>query len=134
MQADLPSPKAFGRTALVGLIDRDDAKAENHLAYLELTARGRRSPHEPCTVRFLDRWPTGDQRRGRRLLAADGRAVAVAAHRRPEGRRHCWNFTWTANSSARRPAKADATGRRGPVDDRLPAAGRPAEAVQPAAR
>jgi hypothetical protein len=57
VQADLPSPNAFSQTALVGLIDRNDEKAENHLAYLELTARGRRSPHEPCAVRFLDRWP-----------------------------------------------------------------------------
>jgi hypothetical protein len=57
VQADLPSPNAFAQTALVGLIDRDDREAENHLAYLELTARGRRSPHEPCAVRFLDRWP-----------------------------------------------------------------------------
>src|SRR4029077_8690960 len=50
---------AFGQTALVGLIDKADEKRENHLAYLELTARGRRSPREPCAVRFLDRWPTG---------------------------------------------------------------------------
>jgi hypothetical protein len=57
VQADLPSPNASGQTALVGLIDQDDAETENHLAYLELTARGRRSPHEPCAVRFLDRWP-----------------------------------------------------------------------------
>jgi hypothetical protein len=57
VQADLPSPNAFSQTALVGLIDRRDEEAENHLAYLELTARGRRSPHEPCAVRFLDRWP-----------------------------------------------------------------------------
>ncbi|HJZ91251.1 MAG TPA: LamG domain-containing protein [Gemmataceae bacterium] len=57
VQADIPTPKAQGRSALVGLIDREDGQSENHLAYLELTARGRRSPHEPCTVRFLDRWP-----------------------------------------------------------------------------
>jgi hypothetical protein len=57
VQADLPSPDAFGQTALVGLIDVDDAKTEKHLSYLELTARGRRSPHEPCAIRFLDRWP-----------------------------------------------------------------------------
>jgi hypothetical protein len=59
VQADLPSPSAFGQTALVGLIGTDDKKVEKHLAYLELTARGRRSPHEPCAVRFLDRWPIG---------------------------------------------------------------------------
>jgi hypothetical protein len=57
VQADLSGPDAFGQTALVGLIDGDDAKTEKHLAYLELTARGRRSPHEPCAIRFLDRWP-----------------------------------------------------------------------------
>jgi hypothetical protein len=57
VQADLPSPQAFGQTALVGLIDCEEGQDEKHLAYLELTARGRRSPHEPCAVRFLDRWP-----------------------------------------------------------------------------
>ncbi|HVK10715.1 MAG TPA: LamG-like jellyroll fold domain-containing protein [Gemmataceae bacterium] len=58
VQADLPTPRSQGRSALVGLIDRQDGE-EKHLSYLELTARGRRSPHEPCTVRFVDRWPTG---------------------------------------------------------------------------
>ena len=57
VRADLPSPEAFAQTALVGLIARDDEMDEKHVAYLELTARGRRSPHEPCAVRFLDRWP-----------------------------------------------------------------------------
>jgi hypothetical protein len=56
VQADLPSPGAFSQTALVGLIDQE-GDSERHLAYLELTARGRRSPHEPCAIRFLDRWP-----------------------------------------------------------------------------
>jgi hypothetical protein len=57
VQADLPSPNAFSQTALVSLIARDDSKPEKHLAYLELAGRGRRSPHEPCAIRFLDRWP-----------------------------------------------------------------------------
>jgi hypothetical protein len=57
VQADLPSASAYGQTALVGLIDREDSLDEKHLAYLELTARGWRSPHEPCAVRFVDRWP-----------------------------------------------------------------------------
>jgi hypothetical protein len=57
VQADLPSPGAFSQTALVGLIAKDMRNASNHVAYLELAARGRRSPHEPCSVRFLDRWP-----------------------------------------------------------------------------
>jgi hypothetical protein len=60
VQADLPSPEAFRQTALVGLIDRE-GQFERHLAYLELTARGRRSPHEPCAIRFLDRWPASDR-------------------------------------------------------------------------
>jgi hypothetical protein len=61
VQADLPSISAYSQTALVGLIAKDDkdVKPEHHLAYLELTARGRRSPHEPCAVRVLDRWPAG---------------------------------------------------------------------------
>jgi hypothetical protein len=57
VQADLPSPNAYSQTALVGLIDRENDPDEKHMAYLELTGRGRRSPHEPCAVRFLDRWP-----------------------------------------------------------------------------
>jgi hypothetical protein len=59
VQADMPSASGFSQTALVALIAADDAKVENHVAYLELTARGWRSPHEPCAVRFLDRWPAG---------------------------------------------------------------------------
>jgi hypothetical protein len=65
VQAESPSPAAlspptFGQgTALVGLIARDDDQTEKHLAYLELAGRSRRSPHEPCAVRFLDRWPAG---------------------------------------------------------------------------
>jgi hypothetical protein len=57
VQADLPSRHAFGQTALVGLIAKDERLASNHVAYLELAGRGRRFPHEPCAVRFLDRWP-----------------------------------------------------------------------------
>jgi hypothetical protein len=57
VQADRPSPNAYGQTALVGLIAKDGQQVENHLAYLEFTARGRRSSHEPCALRFLDRWP-----------------------------------------------------------------------------
>jgi hypothetical protein len=57
VQADLPSAGAFGQTALVSLIDKDNRDASKHVAYLELASRGRRSPHEPCAVRFLDRWP-----------------------------------------------------------------------------
>jgi hypothetical protein len=56
-QADLPSASAFGQSALVGLIAAEEGKDEKHVTYLELAGRGRRSPHEPCAVRFLDRWP-----------------------------------------------------------------------------
>jgi hypothetical protein len=57
VQADLPSHGAYGQTALVGLIATDERLASNHVSYLELASRGRRFPHEPCAVRFLDRWP-----------------------------------------------------------------------------
>jgi hypothetical protein len=57
LQADLPSRDAYGQTALVGLIAADERLASNHVAYLELAGRGRRFPHEPCAIRFLDRWP-----------------------------------------------------------------------------
>jgi len=46
-----------GSTALVSAIARADGLDEKHVALLELIARGRRSVHEPCAVRFLDRWP-----------------------------------------------------------------------------
>jgi hypothetical protein len=59
VQADLPSPSAFGQTALVSVIAKDIRNATNHVSYLELAARGRRFPHEPCAIRFLDRWPAG---------------------------------------------------------------------------
>jgi hypothetical protein len=59
VQADLPSHNADGQTALVGLVARDERLVSNHVAYLEFASRGRRVPQEPCTVRFLDRWPAG---------------------------------------------------------------------------
>jgi hypothetical protein len=46
-----------GSTALVSAIANTDGPDEKHIALLELIARGRRSVHEPCAVRFLDRWP-----------------------------------------------------------------------------
>jgi hypothetical protein len=54
--ADL-SPDVPGQTALVSAIASPEGEDEEHISYLELTARSRRSPHEPCAVRFLDRWP-----------------------------------------------------------------------------
>jgi hypothetical protein len=52
---------ALGRNALVSLIDRTDTPEEHHVSLLELIGRGERTPFEPCAVRFLDRWPPGEQ-------------------------------------------------------------------------
>lgn len=42
---------------LVGLLSRADEQAQKHVAVLELAGRGHHLVHEPCTVRYLDRWP-----------------------------------------------------------------------------
>jgi hypothetical protein len=52
-------PNLPGQTALVSAIAWPEGETENHVSFLELTARSRRSPPEPCSVRFLDRWPAG---------------------------------------------------------------------------
>ncbi|HEY7426620.1 MAG TPA: LamG-like jellyroll fold domain-containing protein [Gemmataceae bacterium] len=57
VQPSLPTPKLTAQAALVSLIARGDDPTEKHVSYLALTARSRRSLHEPCQVRFLDRWP-----------------------------------------------------------------------------
>jgi hypothetical protein len=59
VQPLLPQPRQSGQAALVSLIARGEGPPEKHVSYLELTARSRRSLHEPCMVRFLDRWPAG---------------------------------------------------------------------------
>lgn len=60
IQSALPRPKLPGQAALVSLIAREGPDLpEKHISYLELTARSRRSLHEPCRVRFVDRWPAG---------------------------------------------------------------------------
>ncbi len=47
-----------GLRALVSLIAaRAEGPDENHVALVKLTARGGKPAHEPCVVRFLDRWP-----------------------------------------------------------------------------
>lgn len=46
-----------GLRALVSLIAKDGAADENHVALIELTARGDEASYRPCVVRFLDRWP-----------------------------------------------------------------------------
>lgn len=52
VRADAP-----GLRALVSLIASGEGPKEKHVALVELTARGGRPAHEPCVVRFLDRWP-----------------------------------------------------------------------------
>jgi len=59
IQPSLPSPKLPGQAALISMIAPSDEPPEKHVSYLALTARSRRSLHEPCQVRFLDRWPAG---------------------------------------------------------------------------
>jgi hypothetical protein len=54
VRADAP-----GLRALVSLIARDEGPEEKHVALVELTGRGGQSAHQPCVVRFLDRWPPG---------------------------------------------------------------------------
>lgn len=43
----------------VALTGMNEGPPEKHAAFLELNARSRYSLHEPCRVRFLDRWPAG---------------------------------------------------------------------------
>ncbi len=57
VQAAELSPDLPGQTALVSAIASPEGEDEQHVCYLELTARSWRSLHDPCTVRFLDRWP-----------------------------------------------------------------------------
>ncbi|CAN5136806.1 hypothetical protein BH11PLA2_BH11PLA2_23030 [soil metagenome] len=56
-QTDVTGPNSVGRNALVSVLDRREGTVERHMAYLELMGRGRFSPHEPCAIRFVDRWP-----------------------------------------------------------------------------
>jgi hypothetical protein len=51
--------EGFNVSALVSLIADTDTPAENHTFLLELLARSKELLHEPCAVRYLDRWPPG---------------------------------------------------------------------------
>jgi hypothetical protein len=51
--------ETFTASSLLSLIARGNGKTENHTFLLELTAQSRNCFHEPCVVRFLERWPPG---------------------------------------------------------------------------
>jgi hypothetical protein len=57
VQAAALRPDLFSQSALVSLIAAQDGPDENHVSLIELTARSSQSPHDPCAVRFLDRFP-----------------------------------------------------------------------------
>jgi hypothetical protein len=101
VQADLPSPEAFSQTALVGLIDRKGDK-ERHLAYLELTARGRRSPHGRAPSASSTAGPPRSPAGPTSFPDApwSRRSGTTSSPRRPVTP---WNCTSTASASARRP-------------------------------
>lgn len=50
-------PEEVNVGALVGLTARADEPGQKHIFLLELAGRGHHLVHEPCTVRYLDRWP-----------------------------------------------------------------------------
>jgi hypothetical protein len=50
-------PEEVNVGTLVNLISRADEPAQKHIFLLELTGRSHHLVHEPCTVRYLDRWP-----------------------------------------------------------------------------
>jgi hypothetical protein len=49
----------FRLSALVGLVADAKGRAERHVSLIELLGRSHALLYEPCTVRFLDRWPPG---------------------------------------------------------------------------
>jgi hypothetical protein len=57
VQADPHLSSLASQSAVVSLIAAEDGPDENHVSLIELTARSGQSPHDPCAVRFLDRWP-----------------------------------------------------------------------------
>jgi hypothetical protein len=52
-------PEELNASTLVSLTSRADEPAQNHTFLLELTGRSHHLVHEPCRVRYLDRWPPG---------------------------------------------------------------------------
>jgi hypothetical protein len=49
----------FKTSSLISLISRADEPGQNHIFLLEMTGRSHHLLHDPCRVRFLDRWPPG---------------------------------------------------------------------------
>jgi hypothetical protein len=52
-------PEEFNAGTLVSLTARANESAQNHTFVLELTGLSHHLIHDPCRVRFLDRWPPG---------------------------------------------------------------------------
>jgi hypothetical protein len=50
-------PEEVGPAALVSLTSRPDEPGQKHVMLLELLGRGHHQVHEPCVLRYLDRWP-----------------------------------------------------------------------------
>lgn len=50
-------PEEVNVGAVVGLTARADEPGQKHIFLLELAGRGHHLVHEPCTIRYLDRWP-----------------------------------------------------------------------------
>jgi hypothetical protein len=49
----------FNASTLLSLTSRADEPAQNHTYLLELTGLSHHLLHDPCRVRYLDRWPPG---------------------------------------------------------------------------
>lgn len=49
----------FNASTLISLTSRADEPAQNHAFLLELAGLSHHLVHDPCRVRFLDRWPPG---------------------------------------------------------------------------
>jgi hypothetical protein len=52
-------PEEFNASTLVSLTARAREEEQNHTFLVELTGRSHHLVHEPCRVRYLDRWPPG---------------------------------------------------------------------------
>lgn len=51
--------ETFKTSSLISLISRADEPNQNHIFLLEMTGLSHHLLHDPCRVRFLDRWPPG---------------------------------------------------------------------------
>jgi hypothetical protein len=52
-------PEEYNASTLVNLTARAHEQAQDHTFLLELTGRSHHLIHDPCRVRYLDRWPPG---------------------------------------------------------------------------